>query len=289
MDFDGRHTAQGGTEIPEDNVVRLPREWLGPPENLVPFGDDEPDDGLGTPPSTHDFWGEALGDDFGVRADAPAAARWDHVRSHRRIARPRPRRVGVPSPSRLSLPSPSRRRRGDTPRRAPASALLGVAVLLAVVAFAVGNGGHATTQDVARAAASVRPGTVATPSPSPLASAGALTSRPSHALRRTAHAVSGRPPRARGRTHATRSRTVRRGAIRRTPRTHALTMEPVRYAAPAVPSPSSASTPSTSSKPAPAPAPVTNAAHSAGPTGSASKQPAFGPNGVLGPGHSPDS
>jgi hypothetical protein len=48
VEVDGRQTGPGpaGTDsISEDNVVRLPREWLGPRDELVPFAiDDEPAD-----------------------------------------------------------------------------------------------------------------------------------------------------------------------------------------------------------------------------------------------------
>jgi len=66
---EGRETEvrEAGPQSP-GNVVRLPRDWLGPREELVPFGprvvslDAEPappsDNGEAAPPSAEDFWGE---------------------------------------------------------------------------------------------------------------------------------------------------------------------------------------------------------------------------------------
>ena len=53
MEPEGPQTEEGGTEVSlESNVVPLPRDWLGPREELVPFG------ALASPPSASDFWGE---------------------------------------------------------------------------------------------------------------------------------------------------------------------------------------------------------------------------------------
>ncbi len=49
------HDPAGGSQT-EDNVVRLPREWLGPREELVRIGD--PDPAVAPPPAPEDFWGE---------------------------------------------------------------------------------------------------------------------------------------------------------------------------------------------------------------------------------------
>ena len=54
------------TAQPASKVVRLPRDWLGPHEELIPFGRHSmppavEDSGLGTsgpPPNAEDFWGE---------------------------------------------------------------------------------------------------------------------------------------------------------------------------------------------------------------------------------------
>jgi hypothetical protein len=53
---DGRQTDGVEGAQPADKVVRLPRDWLGPREDLVPFGPraSAPE----APPSAADFWGE---------------------------------------------------------------------------------------------------------------------------------------------------------------------------------------------------------------------------------------
>jgi hypothetical protein len=60
VDPEGRQTEAGATESPtSDNVVRLPRDWLGPRDELIPFGpsaDSAPDSA--SPPTADDFWGE---------------------------------------------------------------------------------------------------------------------------------------------------------------------------------------------------------------------------------------
>jgi hypothetical protein len=61
----GPQTDGGERARPADKVVRLPRDWLGPREDLVPFGPRaggaEPEPSLPAPeapPSAADFWGE---------------------------------------------------------------------------------------------------------------------------------------------------------------------------------------------------------------------------------------
>ena len=66
---EGRQTEAGEQDAQRrSNVVRLPRDWLGPREELVPFGprraeSEAPDPpatatSLDAPPSADDFWGE---------------------------------------------------------------------------------------------------------------------------------------------------------------------------------------------------------------------------------------
>jgi hypothetical protein len=57
---EGRGTEVGEAERQSQaNVVRLPRDWLGPRENLVPFGPRAVSlDAEAAPPSAEDFWGE---------------------------------------------------------------------------------------------------------------------------------------------------------------------------------------------------------------------------------------
>ncbi len=95
---EGRQTEAGEREAhPRATVVRLPRDWLGPREELVPFGpradgqnaggavrSDEPPPGAEEaatsadepPPSAEDFWGErsaAIHNALQAPADDPAA------------------------------------------------------------------------------------------------------------------------------------------------------------------------------------------------------------------------
>jgi hypothetical protein len=72
---EGRHTDAGEQEArPRTNVVRLPRDWLGPREELVPFGPRaSSEDTEELPPSAEDFWGErsaAIHDALEAPADA---------------------------------------------------------------------------------------------------------------------------------------------------------------------------------------------------------------------------
>lgn len=57
---EGRGTEVGEAEPQSQaDVVRLPRDWLGPRENLVPFGPRAVSlDAEAAPPSAEDFWGE---------------------------------------------------------------------------------------------------------------------------------------------------------------------------------------------------------------------------------------
>ena len=62
MEREGPHSEQGKSNGPS-NVVRLPRDWLGPSDELVPFGAERLDDtgDSAAPPSAADFWGERAG------------------------------------------------------------------------------------------------------------------------------------------------------------------------------------------------------------------------------------
>lgn len=90
METEGRRTdgRQGGEDV--SNVVRLPVDWLGPREELVPFGpaadrDDEPADSA---LSAEAFWGEqAASLHEPIQAPMPVAARV--VGTSQRAAAPR--------------------------------------------------------------------------------------------------------------------------------------------------------------------------------------------------------
>lgn len=61
---DGRTEDSGGLPRTEENVIRLPRDWLGPPEELVPIGPAararaaQRDAEAGLPPTADAFWSE---------------------------------------------------------------------------------------------------------------------------------------------------------------------------------------------------------------------------------------
>jgi hypothetical protein len=86
---EGRQIEAGSPPEQSDKVVRLPRDWLGPREDLVPFGPraSAPE----APPSAADFWGErsaAIHDALEAPAentsDVPADASADAVPPRRR-------------------------------------------------------------------------------------------------------------------------------------------------------------------------------------------------------------
>ena len=122
-------------DTPESNVVRFPRDWLGPLDELVPFGpsagqrsDAEPDDSgvvefkAPTPLRAEDFWGEASAAIHDA-LEAPAAAAENAVERDASRRRPRLRRRETdPRRLRLSFARSSRSNRisSRTPYRAAA-------------------------------------------------------------------------------------------------------------------------------------------------------------------------
>ena len=116
---DGRQTDGDERAEAPDKVVRLPRDWLGPREDLVPFGPraSTPE----APPSAADFWGErsaAIHDAL----EAPAEDSSD-----------------VPADGGADVVAPRRRRVPGRRRRHRIAAVTAVAVAgLASVSLAVG-------------------------------------------------------------------------------------------------------------------------------------------------------
>ncbi len=101
---EGRQTEAGEREAhPRATVVRLPRDWLGPREELVPFGPRADSQNAGEavrsdepPPSAEDFWGErsaAIHDALQAPADDPAAVGAAGTRRPRRSLRTLDRRI----------------------------------------------------------------------------------------------------------------------------------------------------------------------------------------------------
>ncbi len=128
---DGPHT-EGMNEAapPASKVVRLPREWLGPHEELVPFGRrrapseavSTPPDPPRTPPSAEDFWGEHSAAIHHV-VQAPV-----HARDQ-----------GSASPVE---PVPATRRFGLGARRLGAASIASFAVVVALVLVFAGSPRH---------------------------------------------------------------------------------------------------------------------------------------------------
>ena len=247
----------------EDNVVRLPRDWLGPREDLIPFGPsaeaEAADAGLATPPSTHDFWGEAGTHVWEPSPDRPA------VGSRHRA------RAGWVAPD--ALPR-SIARLTHHPRAAWLSALAVSCVAIVIVAVSGSGSHHPAAAIVSRHA----PATTAVAKLSPGRAVPSLQSR-SH------HRSPGSPARAGHRRakppakHQVVHHTVKRP-------TRPATVQSVQSTAPDTNSgtTSSSSTQAASSSPA-SNAPAAAAASSSGST----SQPALGGAGALAPGSSPDS
>lgn len=263
--------------------------------------DEEPVDALATPPSTHDFWGEALSDVGAAPTEetSPEPRRRPHRQRdpHRRLglgvtharaaflrrvsgrSRQRPRSVAL----RARAQSPG----AEAPRLLRPSAGLAGAVVLMLVGLAVsagGQAGHPTRSS--RAARPAAPGITAAVAGiglAPNATLSRLHPRPSGLRTR-------RLPRRVATTHRAIGRTRRRGPRHATPRTRTNTVEQVRYTAPAAEttSPSSSPPPVTTPVPPPVTTPAAPPATAATRTSAGSRQPATGASGALGPGSSPD-
>jgi hypothetical protein len=108
-----KEPGQGRSEPRLDGkVVRLPVDWLGPREELVPFGPsargDQPEEAEGpiTPLRAEDFWGES------------SAAIHDALEPPAPVARP-PRPVASPPAPRPPVPASPRRHHPRLPRMRP--------------------------------------------------------------------------------------------------------------------------------------------------------------------------
>ena len=121
----------GNGDTEAENVIRLPRDWVGPPEELVPLGsraregrpaDGPPDGGdrRDATPDAGDFWGETASSVHRVMR-APIETR-TVGRARRRRARPRPPRV---------------RRR--TAAMTSIAAIVGVTVVVAILGMSEGR------------------------------------------------------------------------------------------------------------------------------------------------------
>jgi hypothetical protein len=250
VDPEGRQTEAGATESStNDNVVRLPRDWLGPRDELIPFGPsaDSADDSV-PPPTADDFWGE---DSSSIQTAVEAPASVD---------------PGWGAASR------ARAREGFHTRARAISVLGGVAAAL-LVTLAVVSGGSSpkpASQGLlaTRTSRSIKGSNLAglTRTIRTLERPVSRHGRSSSQARSEHHASSTGAPRGRQRASGGGKPTG--------------TVERVRYTrssgSAAGGSPAAASTPSATTAETPAQASSSN------------NQPALGANGSLGPGSSPD-
>jgi hypothetical protein len=287
--MDSRKTTQGeGDQRTTENVVRLPRDWLGPREELVPIGsrarsaetpDNAPPESL--PPTAASFWDEDSGS-----LQAPMQAPADTWQGRWEPASPGPATpAGSTAPRLRRIPRPRRPRSlrgGFAPtRRRRTAAVAGVlgACLLVVLAV-IGETAGGTHNPGEKSAASSKGAAIVTATGVNRARLRAhtpvvteLRTEPAshHARRAGAH---------RHRTHV----SARHRHPRSTPRPTPSASQPVHSTTPAYTPTPTTSTPSSGSTSSSPPA------SSARSTSSGSQhQPAFGQGGSLGPGSSPDS
>jgi hypothetical protein len=294
--MDSRKTGPGdGDERTTENVVRLPRDWLGPRDELVPMGsrartaetlDDASVESL--PPTAASFWDEDSGSlQAAMQAPAdPAGGQCEPADALPSARRPRARRLyrGLARPR---LPR-SLTRAAGFPRGRSTAAVAGLLTASVVVILAViGQTEGGTSNVPTKTASSSESAPIVTATGVNRARLKAQTSvvTETRTEPRTHH---GR--RSRVHSHRAHSTAVRHhGTTRSAPRPTQTTSQPVvetptptvAPTTPTTPTPSPPSSGRTSSSP---PASVDRSASS-----SSQHQPAFGPNGSLGPGSSPDS
>jgi hypothetical protein len=295
--MDSRKTTQGdGDERAAENVVRLPRDWLGPRDELVPIGSrartadtPEQDPAEPIPPGAASFWSEDSGS-LQAPMQAPADAwrgHWDPApapaappdrpaptRRHRRLPRPR-------LPAFLGDRFATYRRR--VPVTATGVAAACVVVLLAVIGQTEGGTHNASN----KATSSAKNAPIAAGTGANLARLRAITPIVTQIKPQpiSHHATGTRARHKRVRIHVTTLR--HRGHARRAAQPAHSTSEPVRST---TVTSAPVSTPTTST-PAPTVVPTNSPAASTDRSTSSSghHQRAFGLNGSLGPGSSPDS
>jgi hypothetical protein len=288
----------GTGEDGADNVVRLPRDWLGPPEELVPMGSRaRARESEETVPGADDFWGEgaaavhgaiqpsARHTDAAVTPPAPPA----HIRPRRQRRARRPWGFSVSS-------GPRRRLITRVPLRPRLVAVMAVVACLITVATIglMEGGGHPASRGRSAAARGSADARQLTPTAGGLPAAGFLnTAWVARAEDSTL--------KARGRG-AARARSKRRRLVRRrrarehrheaTRQRSSTTSSNPPSTASGSPVTSTPTSPTETSAPSTAPTSTTPAATSAGSAGSSgthatsTHHSAFGQSGLLGAGHS---
>jgi hypothetical protein len=288
--MDSRKTTQGDEgERGTENVVRLPRDWLGPRDELIPIGsgaraaqaeDDAQTDAL--PPTAASFWDEDSGS-LQAPMQAPPGM-WQPTPAERQV-QPAPRRLRARFGWAVTGAFISRRRVTAT----VAVVAAGLLLVLAVIGRSEGgthNAGDKTAsvhkKTPVHTAAGANNARVKTKTP-------VVTKiQPQPQSHRSARARS-HAGRSRVRKHRIQVTTMhRRHRTRPTARPTNSTSEPVRATTPTYTG-APASSPATSPPPTTS-APSSPSASTDGATSSSSQhQPAFGASGSLGPGSSPDS
>jgi hypothetical protein len=266
VDTTGR-TEYGGDGLADSNVVPFPRDWIGPPEDLIPFGSAADDDlAEDLPPTADDFWGEG------------SALVQDAVQTNLDAG-------GSPEPTRRRTRRPRVAWRPVKPGRWVSAAGFVAVAAVVLIAVLASSGGKPGT-----AASTANPSSGRSTSSS---SAGVSTvlAAGAQALARVLSAHHGAAVSHRIRHHTDhRDKTVHRPSLRRHGRAHSngSTVVQIRYPVSSAQSSSIGQAPSVASAPS---TPATSGAtpsYSSQPKSSTS-QPATGPNGSLGPGTSPDS
>jgi hypothetical protein len=293
--MDSRKTTQGdGDERTTENVVRLPRDWLGPREELVPIGsraraaetpDDAPPESL--PPTAASFWDEDSGS-----LQAPMQAPADTWQGRWEPASPGQAAPAGSTPSRLwriprlqrvpRLHRPRSLRGGFAPPGRPGMAavagVLGACIL--VVLAVIGETAGGTHNPGGKTAAVSKSAAIVTATGVNRARLRAHTPVVTEIRTEPASRHAQRSSARKHRSRVSARRHHPRPAARPTPSAS----QPVRSTTPTyTPSPTtSAPSPGSTSSSAPA--------SSARSTSSSSQhQSAFGQSGSLGPGSSPDS
>lgn len=288
--MDSRKTTQGDEgERGTENVVRLPRDWLGSREELIPIGsrahEAEAEGNAQTdalPPTAASFWDEDSGS-LQAPMQAPAEV-WQPTPAERHI-QPAPRRSRPLFRWAVTGVFSSRRRVTAT------VAVLAAGLLLALAVIGRSEGGTHNARDKTASVPKRTPINTAKGANSARLKAKTPVVTQIHAQPQSHRSASARTHTGRSRAHKHRIQVTtihRRHHTRPTPPPTKSTSEPVRTTTPtytqAPASSPATSPPATTSAPSSPPASTDRATSS-----SSQHQPAFGASGSLGPGSSPDS
>ena len=284
----GRDTKDGdGRDTTSENVVRLPRDWLGPRDELVPMGSraralDEARTENASPAAS--FWGEDSGS-----VQAPVTAPDNGWSTDQRSSGPGGAEAGtLPRLSALlallRLRAPAwvaaclPRSRVAATVGAATACVLALLVVSGLLASGSGEHGHKAPS----AGISAFRGVNTTPSQAQAPVVSQVTPQP-----RSHHAAAARVRRAEARHHTragTRHHTL--GSHPKTRRA-APAIEAVRTTTPSS-APAPATTPATTEPPTSTPTTSAPSSTSASSSSGGGHHAAFGPSGGLGPGSSPD-